>query len=389
MSALPTIPSPRFDYAPHERELFDAARAIAARHAPADRTALSQPALVALFKDLAPLGYLGSVLPREAGGHGLPSLAFAALVDGLSPALTLVGNHSVQRYLHSFGTRAQRERFLPDLLSGAGIGAIAITEPDAGSNLGGLATTARREGDRIILNGRKAWVTHGMVATVFIVLAQMEPSADGPGGLTRFVVPGDALGLGRTAQSPVGLTHLTFAEVAFDQVSLEPELQLGAEGRGADGAKAAFPIARGLVALQAARIAEAALDLGRDFARARQIRSGRLAHSTSVQHGYAALWARAEAARLFALSVLDAMNAPDAVTRASAAKSLATDVAMDATAWAVATLGAEGLSSAGAAQRLQADAQMLSVVDGTSMLNALVVARRTIADDLSRERQTT
>jgi alkylation response protein AidB-like acyl-CoA dehydrogenase len=365
--------APRFDLSAGERALLEQAEAIAASHAPVDGESMSQAALRGIFRALEPTGYLGSILPPEAGGKGLPPLAFAALVEGLAPDLTLLGNHSVQRYLHSFGSATQCRRFMPGLLSGEEIGAIAITEAQAGSDLARIETVARRVGDRYVLNGHKTWVTHGMVASSFIVLART-----GADQFTRFIVPGDSEGLQRHQQKPVGLTHLSFAHLEFHDCEVEAELRLGEEGQGLKGAKQAFPIARVLAALQALRVGRAALALASDFARARVVASQSLSDSSLVQHGYSSLLARCEAARLLCFKVAADLAAPDATATASAVKAMAGELALDACRWASDCMGSAGLDAGHRLVRLHNDARMMSVVDGTSVLNHLVAARRSI-----------
>jgi len=365
--------APRFDLSAGESALLERAAAIAASHAPVDGHSMSLAALRGVFRELEPTGYLGSVLPPEAGGKGLSPLAFAALVEGLAPDLTLLGNHSVQRYLHSFGSGTQCGRFMPGLLSGEEIGAIAITEAQAGSDLARIETVARRAGDRYVLNGRKTWVTHGMVASAFIVLART-----GDDQFTRFIVPGDSEGLQRSKQKPVGLTHLSFAHLEFHDCEVEAGLRLGEEGQGVKGAKEAFPIARVLAALQALRIGRAALSLASDYARKRVVASQSLADSSLVQHGYSTLWARCEATRLLCFRVAANLAAPDATAMASAAKAAAGELALDACRWASDCMGSAGLGADHRLVRLHNDARMMSVVDGTSVLNHLVAARRSI-----------
>jgi alkylation response protein AidB-like acyl-CoA dehydrogenase len=368
--------APRFDLSAGERALLEQAAAIAASHVPVDGESMSLPALRAIFRELQPTGYLGSVLPSEAGGKGLSPLVFAALVEGLAPDLTLLGNHSVQRYLHSFGSATQCRRFMPGLLSGEDVGAIAITEAQAGSDLARIETVARRAGDRYVLNGRKTWVTHGMVASTFIVLAR---TGDAKEQFTRFIVPGDNQGLQRYQQRPVGLTHLSFAHLEFHDCEIDAELRLGEEGQGLKGAKEAFPIARVLAALQALRVGRAALALGSDFARARVVASQSLADSSLVQHGYSDLSVRCEATRLLCFKVAANLTAPDATAMASAVKAAAGDLALDACRWASDCMGSAGLGADHRLVRLHNDARMMSVVDGTSVLNHLVAARRSIA----------
>jgi hypothetical protein len=368
--------APRFDLSAGERALLERAEAIAASHAPAGGESISLATLRGIFRELEPTGYLGSVLSPEAGGKGLSPLAFAALVEGLAPDLTLLGNHSVQRYLHSFGSAAQCRRFMPGLLSGEEVGAIAITEAQAGSDLARIETTARRVGDRYVLSGRKTWVTHGMVASTFIILARTGHDTK---SFTRFIVPGDSNGLRRASLVPVGLSHLTFAHLEFNDCEVAADLRLGEEGEGLKGTKEAFPIARVLAALQALRIGRAALSLASEFARGRVVASQSLADSSLVQHGYSSLWARCEAARVLCFRVAADLSAPDATALASAVKAMAGELALDACRWASDCMGSAGLGADHRLARLNNDARMMSVVDGTSVLNHLVVARRSIA----------
>lgn len=356
---------PRFALSSQERSLRDAAEAIASKTQVVGAP-LSRHALLALFSKLKPLGYLASVLPCE---RGPAPLGFAALIEGLSPALALLGNHSVQRYLHAYGTDAQKQRFLGPLLDAASIAAIAITEPQAGADLNQLDTTAKQSGRTFVLRGRKTWVTHGLTADVFIVLAQ---TTDGP---TRFIVPGDTPGLKRTALDVVGLKHLTFAELQFDACILSNDDVFGGVGKGLEGTKTAFPIARALAALQALRLGEAALDIARVYARDRNLFGRNLADSALVQHQLADHAAKLAGARLLAYQAMTTLNAADSALTAVHAKALACASALEACAWAVELSGSAGLRSDTALERLLCDARMMAVVDGTVALNRFVAAR--------------
>jgi alkylation response protein AidB-like acyl-CoA dehydrogenase len=357
---------PRFTLSARERSLRDAAAAIASTASTGDES-LSRQELLALFAELRPLGYLGSVLP-SAQNPG--PLGFAALVEGLSPALALLGNHSVQRYLHAHGTDAQKQRFLLPLLDAASIAAIAITEPQAGADLSRLETTAERSGSTFVIRGRKTWVTHGLTADVFIVLAQ---TADGP---TRFILPGNTPGLKRTALHVVGLKHLTFAELQFDGCTLSEDHVLGTVGKGLEGTKAAFPVARALAALQALRLGEAALEVARDYARGRHLFGRSLADSAVVQDRLADHAAKLAGARLLAYQVMTRLDAADCAVTAAEAKALACGSALEACLWATELSGSAALSTDNPLERLLRDARMMAVVDGTVALNRFVAARR-------------
>jgi alkylation response protein AidB-like acyl-CoA dehydrogenase len=365
-----TVDVARFDRSPNEHALLERAQAIADAHPrPAGRP-FDAGELRAIFRALAPTGYLASTLPAAAGGQGLLGLEFSALCEGLAPQLTLLGNHSVQRYLHQFANAQQQKRFLPGLLEGEGIGAISMTETQAGSDLERMTTVARRVGKAYVIDGEKTWVTHGLHATVVVVLARTEA------GLTRFLVPGDTPGLERHALEPVGLKHLAFARLTFRGCEISAELRLGEEGEGLKGAKAAFPIARILAALQAVRIARAAVEIARDYAQGRVAARTPLATSSLVQQGLAQLSARCEAVRLLSLRAASELQAADAAASASAAKALAGELALDACRWTEDLLGSSSLHASHPLAALAGDARMMAVVDGTSVLNHLVVARR-------------
>jgi alkylation response protein AidB-like acyl-CoA dehydrogenase len=365
----------RFDLTADERKLLAFAQDVTAPYA-AYQGALPLATLQEIFRKLEPSGYLGSILPVPAGGKGLSPLAFAALVEGLSPSLPLLGNQSVQRYLHDFGSPAQCRRFLPGLLSGDDIGAIAISETQAASDLSRIETTATKHGGGWKITGRKTWVTHGMVAAFFIVLAR---TGDAPGQFTRFIVTPDMSGFARRPLEPIGLTHLTFAELELNGCEVSDELRLGGEGEGASGAKAAFPIARLLAALQALRIGQAAIEMTADYARERIVAGSALIERSLVQRGHADLWARIKAARLLAYRAAANLSDTEASALASGAKAISGELALEACRWAADCMGSSALPASHRLHRLHNDARMMAVVDGTSLLNHLVVARRGIA----------
>jgi alkylation response protein AidB-like acyl-CoA dehydrogenase len=369
----------RFDLTSDERRLLSFAQEVTAPYATYEG-ALPLATLQKIFRALQPSGYLGSILPVSAGGKGLSPLAFAALVEGLSPSLPLLGNQSVQRYLHDFGSPVQCKRFLPGLLSGDDIGAIAISEAQAASDLSRIETTATKHGSSWKITGRKTWVTHGMVAELFIVLAR---SGEAPGQFTRFILTPDMPGFVRRPLEPIGLTHLSFAELELNDCDVSDELRLGGEGEGASGAKAAFPIARLLAALQALRIAQAAIEITADYARERIVAGSALVERSLVQRGHADLWARIEAARLLAYRAAANLSHNDASTLASGAKAIGGELALETCRWAADCMGSSALPASHRLHRLHNDARMMAVVDGTSLLNHLVVARRGIARGIS------
>lgn len=364
-----TVP-PRFALSDEERRLRANATAIAERWRPQDRRALTRDQLLSLFQTLAPLGYLRSTLTPPDDANGPAVLSFAAVVEGLSPALPLLGNHSVQRYLAADGNADQRSRYLQPLLAGRSIAGIAISEPDVGGDLRAITTRARRTDLGYVLDGRKHWVTHGTTADLFVVLAMFDA------GPTRFLVPGDTPGLTRTPMQPSGLSHLSFATLTFEACEIGRAQLFGREGAGLDGAKAAFPIARLLAGLQAIRLGEAAVNRALAFAAARQVFGRRVIEAESVTSAAATLRSRLESARLLCyrgLTELDDRAGVNAL--AAGAKAIATDAAVAAAAWAKALLGAAALEAQDPIVQLADDCDMMAVVDGTAVLNRLVAGR--------------
>jgi alkylation response protein AidB-like acyl-CoA dehydrogenase len=204
-------------------------------------------------------------------------------------------------------------------------------------------------------------------------------SADAPGHFTRFIIPSDLPGLARRPMTPIGLKHLSFAELELADCEISDALRLGGEGEGASGAKAAFPIARAAAALQALRIAQAAIELAATYARGRIVGGTALSTQSLLQRGHASLWARVEAARLLSYRAAGNLSSREAVTFASAAKAISGELALEACQWASDCAGSSALSASHPLIRLSNDARMMAVVDGTSVLNHMVVARRGIA----------
>lgn len=362
----------RFSLDEREAALFRQGEEIAAAFPRPSGRPFTRDELLAIYARLAPTGYLGSVLPEAAGGAELGALGFAALLEGLSPGLALIGNHSVQRYLHAFGSPGQKERYLSDLLAGRSIAAIAITEPGVGGDLSRIGTTATACDGGYILDGQKTWVTHGPVADLVVVLAM---TTVGP---TRFLVRGDAPGLTCRRMEPMGLSHMSFGELTLSGVAVAAEDRFGPEGEGHAGAKSAFPIARVLAALQAIRIGEAALETARGYARSRTLFGQSLADSAEVQARFAALSGELAGGRLLSYAAATRLGSSDAIARSAVAKSSACAAAVAACRWAGELLGSTGLLDRDLARHL-ADANMMAVVDGTVALNRFVAARRALS----------
>ena len=340
---------------------------------------LDKETLLDLFSRLDSYGYLGNVIEIEQGGAGLGYVGFGLLLESLADGLAFLGNHSVQRYL---AASAPENPWLPRLLAGTAIGAVAITEPAAGTDVRSLTTTAKREAGRWVLRGKKTWVTHAPVADVIIVLAYIMDGGGKRRDLARFVVPARADGVSVTPFAVSGLAHLTFGHVELTDVSISPEACVDPEGDGFEQILSAFSTARAFVAVQAAAIAAALVRHAKEFVSSR-VQFGRpLSTLPMIRAQLAEIDARAEAAQLLAYAALTTLDskAPDAEARAAQAKFYCTEAAVEIGEATIRLLAGHGLVAGHPVGRLLADARLLQVADGTPNINRMVAGRLLLAD---------
>lgn len=334
---------------------------------------LDAAAMRKLYRGLAPLGYLGSTIPEDAGGAGLTYLDYGLLLEALASSPVLLAEVVPPRSVHYLGNAEQRARWLPALLAGDMVGAAAITEPQAGSDLRNLQATAVRDADVFRLRGEKRWIKLGGVADAMTVLV-VDHSAGG--ATSRLFV--------ERARSPwrheeiacVGMRNLSFAQVTFDGVGVPADNLLGSPGMASQAFLRAIEASRALVALQAAGIARHALDLAVAYAGRRHAFGRPLARFQSIQTALVEADAQVEAGRLLALSALWRLDQGERCPReASLAKVYATEAAVRACDAAMDAMGAQGLSEAAEVERCWRDARMLTVIDGTSGIQRLVAGR--------------
>ncbi len=209
----------------------------------------------AWYRACARLGVLGLPIPEEFGGKGRGIVATVAAMEGLGygcpdTGLVFAVNASlwtVAMPILAFGTDAQKRRYLPGLCDGTLFGANAASEPDAGSDIFGMRTTAERQGDGWVLRGRKTWVTGGPIADVFVTFATTDP-AKGALGITGFVIPAGTPGFRVVREIPkLGMRTAPMGELAFDDCVLPSDALLGREGRGVRVFNAALEWERGAI----------------------------------------------------------------------------------------------------------------------------------------------
>jgi alkylation response protein AidB-like acyl-CoA dehydrogenase len=380
-----------FEPTPAQREIQARARAFAEREvAPIAREADERGAFPAhLVARLAAEGLLGGPLPREYGGAGMDTLAFALVCEELGRADSSVRGfltvHAglVAGCIAEWGGDEQRREYLPRLASGEWIGCYALTEPEAGSDAASLRTTAREDGDHYVLNGEKIWITNGNLAHLALVFATRDPAARHR-GICAFLVPTDAPGFERARMPGKELGHRAsdHAHITLRDCRVPATALLGAPGAGFKVAMSALDRGRLGVAAGAVGVLQACLDACVAHTRDRRQFGQRLADFEMVQAALADMAADLEAARLLvyrAAWLKD--NGRPATRAASVAKLFATEAAVRAASQAVLLHGNRGYSSEYPVERYYRDIKGLQIYEGTSHIQRLIIARDLVGRD--------
>lgn len=341
-------------------------------------------------KRLAEAGFFGITISENYGGAGGDSLMLAIVTEEISricPAASTVlgGTFLVSEPLQLHATEEQKQRYLRPLAKGEKIGAHAMTEPAAGSDISGIQSTAKLEGDEWVVNGRKIFITNGDKADIFLVFARTQPIASPDKrhlGLTAFIVekgtPGFTIG-GKI--STIGLRGSQPSELLFDNVKVPRENVLGREGEGAYIALEAYDRARIGVAAQGVGIAQAAYEQAAVYAANRRAFGSRILEFQQVQFKLAEMAVSIHAARLltyWAASLRD--QGKEFVEAASMAKIFSTEAAEKAALTAMMIHGGYGVSTEVSVERLLRDSQIIKTYEGTNDIQRLTIARQLVKE---------
>jgi butyryl-CoA dehydrogenase len=338
------------------------------------------------LRDLAALGVLGASIPESYGGSPVSKVAYNLMLEEVAWAcaatsVTLAVHTSVAATpIVQWGSDAVKERFLPKLASGQWIGCFALTEPQAGSDVAAISTSARHEGDEYVLNGSKVFITNGNHAGSAIVAAKTDP-ASGAKGISLFAVETSSKGYGKDGhEEKLGLTASDTARVSFTDLRVPAENLLGRPGDGFKQLMATLNGSRLGIAAQAVGIAQRAFDESVAYAKERQQFGKPIAANQAIQWMLADMDVRIEAARLLYLkgaAALDAGTLDPAM--ASRAKLLASETATWATTKAVQMHGGNGYTTDYVVERLMRDAKVTEIYEGTSEIQRLILARQALA----------
>ncbi|AYJ48441.1 acyl-CoA dehydrogenase family protein [Rhodococcus sp. P1Y] len=334
---------------------------------------------VGVFGTLGDAGLLSLPFPEEWGGGGQPYEVYLQVLEELAArwaaVAVAVSVHSLAcSPLLAFGTEEQKQRWLPDMLGGSLIGAYSLSEPQAGSDAAALSCRATPKDDGYVVNGAKAWITHGGIADFYNLFAR---TGEGSKGISCFLVPRDQEGLSfGKPEEKMGLHAVPTTSASYDDAFISSERRLGTEGQGLQIAFSALDSGRLGIAAVAVGIAQAALDDAVRYANERTTFGKKIVDHQGLGFLLADMTAAVDSARA---TYIDAARRRDAgldYSRcASVAKLVATDAAMKVTTDAVQVFGGYGYTRDFRVERYMRDAKITQIFEGTNQIQRLVIAR--------------
>ena len=333
------------------------------------------------LEKMAKLGLLGIIIPSEYGGAGLDTISYTTVIEEISRkcastgVITSVHNSLVAYPILKYGTEEQKKKYLPILAKGEKIGAFAGTEPNAGSDLGAMQTTAVLKGNKYIINGDKTFITSGPEAGILIVFAVTDKSA-GVKGISAFIVENKFKGFKvGSIFDKLGINANLVSELIFEDMEVPKDNLLGKEGDGFKIALSTLDGGRIGIAAQSVGIAQACLDESVEYSKQRQQFGKPIASKQAIQWMIADMATNIEAARFL---VLKAAYTKDQGVRfskeAAMAKLFASEMAMDAAIKAVQIHGGYGYTKEYTVERLFRDAKITEIYEGTSEVQRLVIS---------------
>jgi len=340
-----------------------------------------------IISQLAEIGVLGMTVPSEFGGSRTDYLSFILALEELARvSATVCVIVSVHDSLFcgsilKFGSDLQKRKYLPPAARGEILGAFSLTEPGAGSDATNLKTKAVRSGDEYILNGTKAWVTSGGEADALIVIAQTGAETGAP-KLSAFIVEKGFPGFRVTKiEEKMGLHSSPTAMISLEDCRVPVQNRLGEEGRGAAIALAGLDGSRIGIAAQAIGLSQQALELAVGYAKQREAFGKKIAEFQALQFMMADIATLLEAGRLLTYRAADLLERGQTIVKEAAMAKLFTSEAANRIAYlALQIHGGYGYSKEYPIERVYRDARVLSIYEGTSEIQRLVIARKLLKD---------
>ncbi|HTT96294.1 MAG TPA: acyl-CoA dehydrogenase family protein [Solirubrobacterales bacterium] len=335
-----------------------------------------------LARKLGEVGYLGATIDEAYGGRGLDYVGYGLIVEAIgradSSARTVVSviTSLVSTPIAHWGTEEQKQRWLPRLCSGEGLGCFGLTEPDTGSDAANLRTRATKTADGWSISGQKMWISLGNVAEVELIFAQTDPEKKHK-GLAAFLVPTDSPGFtSAEIHGKLGLRASDTAELSLDAVEVGDDALLGEVGDGFKVAMTALAAGRYSVAAGCVGICDGCVEASVSYAKERQQFGVPLARFQLVQEMIADMILKRDASKMLVLraGLLKDEGKPN-TTETSVAKVFATESAVECANLAIQVHGGSGYVDDYPVERYLRDARVTTLYEGTSQIQKLIIGR--------------
>ena len=340
-----------------------------------------------LWQKMGDLGLLGITIPETFGGSGMGYLAHAIAMEEISRASASVGlsygahSNLCLNQISLNGSEEQKARYLPALCSGEHVGALAMSEPNAGSDVVSMRLQAVRDGDAYVLNGNKMWITNGPDADVYVIYAKTDPEA-GSKGITAFIVERDTPGFSRSPKlDKLGMRGSNTCELVFDNCRVAIEQVLGEVGRGVRVLMSGLDYERAVLSGGPIGILQACLDAVVPYVHDREQFGQPIGEFQLVQGKLADMYARCSASRAYLYAVCEALDRGEHSRKDAAAVILYTaEAATQSALDAIQLLGGNGYINDYPTGRLLRDAKLYEIGAGTSEIRRMLVGRELFAE---------
>ena len=335
-----------------------------------------------LWTKLGDMGLLGVTVSEQYGGSDMGYLAHTVAMEEVSRASAGIGlsygahSNLCVNQIYKNGNEAQKEKYLPKLVSGEHIGALAMSEPNAGSDVVSMKLRAEKHGDKYILNGNKMWITNGPDAHTFVIYAKTDPNA-GPRGITAFIVERDFPGFSRAQKlDKLGMRSSNTCELVFEDCEVPAENVIGNEGEGVRVLMSGLDYERLVLSGGPLGIMQACMDVVVPYIHDREQFGQSIGQFQLVQGKVADMYTQMNAARAYVYAVAKSCDRGE-TTRKDAAGAilysaeLATKMALDA----IQLLGGNGYINEYSTGRLLRDAKLYEIGAGTSEIRRMLIGR--------------
>ena len=341
-----------------------------------------------IVEGMKALGLFGATIGADYGGLGLSATTYAKIVETVSTVwMSLAGifnSHLIMSAaVERFGTTAQKENFLPRFATGELRGGLALTEPDCGTDLQAIRTTARRQGNEgYVVNGTKTWISNGIHGQIFAVLVKTDPAAEPRHrGMSLFLAEKGPGFKASKKLEKLGYKGIDSAELVFDDYQVPADRLIGGEeGRGLQHALGGLELGRINVAARGVGVAQAALDQAIGYSQIRKTFGKPICEHQTIQIKLAEMATRIEASRLLVYSAAEKKDRGERCDlEAAMAKLFATETAQAVALESLRIHGGAGYSTDLPVERYYRDAPLLMIGGGTNELQHLIIARRLLA----------